>query len=111
MKEIKFRVWDKANKRMYQVVNLGLGDSKTSIVIRNNEPQTAHEICGEYPLMQYTGLKDKNGKEIYEGDIVAFYDELEMKRTHIAEVVFFDGAFIRKNVKKQFGEIGKYSIR
>jgi uncharacterized phage protein (TIGR01671 family) len=59
MREIKFRAWDKEQKYMaYQ----GTPDLETlsSFVFH----------FGDEILMQYTGLKDKNGKEIYEGDIL-----------------------------------------
>jgi len=39
------------------------------------------------PLMQYTGLKDRNGKDIYEGDIVFFHDE------GITDVIVWDNDF------------------
>ena len=58
MREIKFRVWDSISKKIHQWVNIngiGLWD-----FIR----------LDHYTLMQYTGLNDVNGKEIYEGDVV-----------------------------------------
>ena len=61
MREIKFRAWDKETKKMSLYPQLGF----------NNSVDINEQIrcCGK-ELMQYTGLKDKNGKEIYEGDIV-----------------------------------------
>lgn len=58
MREIKFRAWDKQFKKWVpkEIVDLWS--------INSMESGVAHEI------MQYTGLKDKNGKEIYEGDQV-----------------------------------------
>jgi hypothetical protein len=58
-REIKFRAWDEGQKYMaYQ----GIPDLETI--------QSFIYHFGDKPLMQYTGLKDKNGKEIYEGDIL-----------------------------------------
>lgn len=61
-REIKFRAWDKWNKRMKH-------DPHEGDFIKWHAPSNWKEC---YEVMQYTGLKDRNGKEIYDGDICEF---------------------------------------
>lgn len=84
MREVKFRAWDKT-EGLFNIARLDMVDGSAYRTLINGK---AYDYWNDIILMQYTGLKDSNMKDIYEGDII------KHKLGSTKTVWFKNGAFV-----------------
>ena len=100
MRDIKFRAWDKEQKIMY------LPEYSE---IRYMAVESLSEDNSLLEIMQYTGLKDKSGVEIYEGDIVEFRPwNREETENYIVKFISDDASF--RGIKEKKSSIKVLSL-
>jgi len=103
--KIKFRAWDKYTSKMLEQEK-GISGSNSFISFLdfyydNSEDRNFESVINDLIIMQFTGLIDKNGKEIYEGDLIKTPDN------RILPVIFKEGCFGFDLENKQFAYFTK----
>ena len=101
IRQIKFRAWDKERKEWLfngDAMDLQYSGESGAMMFDNDANMTPRDYL-EWD--QFTGLQDKNGKDIYEGDIVAADSD---KEARTVEVIFKDGCFYGEYKPHQFCE-------
>lgn len=96
----RFRAWDKVKEKMFvpkkilwAITGLWLDDKCGSVEGTTPDDRYFGIDCGRMILMQSTGLTDKSGKEIFEGDVLEFEEPHFESAILKCPVVFYDGSF------------------
>lgn len=106
-REIKFRIWNGQKMEMNIMAGF-LGAFYVQGIDENDSASMSPyntKYFDETPLMQYSGINDKNGKEIYDGDLFKLGAEKDL-----FEVKFEHGCFLAYRNGKQFGLIGELQV-
>lgn len=95
MREIKFRAWDVS--KSYMINDFQIKRNFQCVITQDSSYCRDSEDMYGYEVMQYTGLKDKNGVYIYEGDIIN--DQFGRDQLHIVFWDVYKSCFSVKDAK------------
>lgn len=87
---LKFRAWDRNEKLMHDVIVMQRDEFIAVPEIGTNGWELSKRKLSDVEVMQFTGLHDRIGTEIYEGDIVTYYDDGAPDAVPLTRVVTYD---------------------
>jgi len=101
-REIECKAWDKNNEEMVEVISINLKPDQTyqMLAVQYPDGEVIEEYLDSFELLWYTGLTDKNGNEIYEGDIIEFFGNSALVRFAWGGFVAADGEGELKHTTK-----------
>jgi uncharacterized phage protein (TIGR01671 family) len=104
MRTIKFRAWEEKTKTMILPEMMVASMSFDGRVFEQADNEAGQTLNTDWIVMQFTGLTDKNGKEIYEGDIlkcIFMIDYDLFREPEFVEVKFENGKFVPMTLEKR----------
>ncbi len=89
MKPIKYKAWHKEEKKMYEVMMIDFLGKRLMLGGTEKRQITKQAKLEDVVMLEFTGLKDKNGVDIFEGDLV----KSESHEPSVYDIKFIEGGF------------------